>query len=614
MSRRAIPLAIAPVFMVACAARPMKQVGTAGTLAELRSVRPDVQEVKIEQGLDQAMQQYRRFLEEAPETSMAPEAMRRLADLQIEKQFGIRTGNTKPREMAAPKPAHVLAGSRAGSPNPVAAATSASLHESDQDFERRTTADAGILAGTNASTSSGDAVRAATDPEGPLEAITLYNRLLTEYPNYKNSDQVLYQMSRAYDELGRTEEAIETMERLIRANPHSLHFDEVQFRRGEYCFTRRRYRDAESAYTGIVKLRAASEFYELALYKLGWTLYKQEFYEEALQKYIALLDHKVSIGYDFDQTHDEDNDRGVADTFRVISLSFSNLGGPETLPEYFSKFGNRSYEDRIYSSLGDHYLDKLRYDDAAKTFKAFVAQYPFHRAAPRFSMRVIETFTKGGFPKLVLEAKRDFASQYGLKAEYWQHFKPEESPEVLSYLKANLKDLATHYHAQYQNKELADEKPANYREALRWYGDYLESFPTDADTPPINYRLADLLLENKDFGEAARQYEHTAYEYPPHPQSAAAGYAAVFSYREELKISSKEQQDAVKHAAVASSIKFADAFPQHEQAAAVLGAAADDLFEMKDYPTAVATAQRVIDTYPGADSGIRRSGWIVVAH
>src|SRR5207253_11470707 len=119
-----------------------------------------------------------------------------------------------------------------------------------------------------------------------------------------------------------------------------------------------------SRYPRTLKLGHSSEFFELALYKLGWTFYKQDFYEEALQKYIALLDYKVSVGYDFDQKHDEDNDRRVADTFRVISLSFSNLGGPETLPEYFSKFGNRSYEDRIYSSLGEHYLGKLRYDDA----------------------------------------------------------------------------------------------------------------------------------------------------------------------------------------------------------------------------------------------------------
>src|SRR5262252_10136950 len=105
MPRFAIQIVIAPVFMVGCAARPIKTVATVGTLAELRNVRPDVQEVKVEQGLEQAMENYRRFLEETPETAMTPEAMRRLADLQIEKQFGINTGNSKPREMAAPQPA-----------------------------------------------------------------------------------------------------------------------------------------------------------------------------------------------------------------------------------------------------------------------------------------------------------------------------------------------------------------------------------------------------------------------------------------------------------------------------------------------------------------------------
>ena len=607
-----IPTVLALAFMSGCAARVKKPVGTAGTLAELRNIRPDLQEVKVEQGLEQAMQQYRSFLEKTPETAMTPEAMRRLADLQLEKQFGIRTD--RPRAMAAPQLAQALAAAQPSRPNPTAAIASAGLRESDQDFEQRTTAEAGIPAGNNAGASTADAVRGVADPEGPLEAIALYNRLLTEYPSYKNSDKVLYQMARAYDELGRTEEAMETMERLIRANPNSGHYDEVQFRRGEYFFTRRKYRDAENAYSEISKLGSKSSYYELALYKLGWTFYKQDLYEEALHKYMGLLDYKVSIGYDFDQTHEEEDERRVADTYRVISLSFSNLGGPDAVRGYYSNFGNRSYEDRVYNNLGDHYLEKLRYDDAAKTFKTFVALHPFHRGAPRFSMRVVDTFTKGGFPQLVLESKREFASKYGLKTEYWRHFKPEESPEVLTYLKTNLKDLATHYHAEYQNAQGAGEKLANYREAHRWYGDFLDSFPSDAESPSINYQLADLLLENKDFGEAAKQYERTAYGYTPHPQAAAAGYASVYAYREQLKVAGKDQQDGVKRDTVASSLKFADAFPNHEHASAILGAAADDMYEMKDYSAAVKVAQRVIDTHPGADMTIRRSAWIVVAH
>jgi tetratricopeptide (TPR) repeat protein len=596
MRRLAIPLLLGSALGAGCAARSGK-----GTLAELHAVRPDLKEAKVEQGLDQAMLGYRRFLEETPETQMTPEAMRRLADLKLEKQFGLRAGDGKPREMAAPE----SAGSPAETPGPAAAAASAGATESEQDFERRTTAQREMPAA---------AAPTDADAKGPLEAIALYDKLLTEYPSYAQSDKVLYQMARAYDELGRTEEAMETMERLIRANPKSEHYDEVQFRRGEYFYTRRRFQDAEAAYSAIIGLGPDSSYHELALYKLGWTLYKQELYEEALNQYMALLDYKVSIGYNFDQTHSEDDERRVADTFRVISLSFSNLGGPPAVPEYFSRFGHRDYEDRVYSNLGEHYLAKLRYDDAAKTYKTFVALYPFHRSAPRFSMRVVETFTKGGFPKLVLESKKEFATTYGLKAEYWRHFKPEESPEVLSYLKSNLKDLANHYHAQYQNEELAGEKLANYHEALQWYGSYLESFPKDPDSPPINYQLADLLLENKDFGEAAKQYERTAYGYPAHAQSAAAGYAAIYAYREQLKVVSEEQKDAVERDTVTSSLKFADSFPQHEHAADVLGAAADDLYDMKDYRPARTAAQRVIDSYPTAGAALRRSAWIVVAH
>src|SRR5215510_10174310 len=96
--RLTIPTLLALAFMTGCGARVNKTtVVTTGTLAQLRSVRPDVQDMRVEQGLDQAMQNYRRFLDETPETSMTPEAMRRLADLQLEKQFGIRTGDTKLR-------------------------------------------------------------------------------------------------------------------------------------------------------------------------------------------------------------------------------------------------------------------------------------------------------------------------------------------------------------------------------------------------------------------------------------------------------------------------------------------------------------------------------------
>jgi tetratricopeptide (TPR) repeat protein len=189
-------------------------------------------------------------------------------------------------------------------------------------------------------------------------------------------------MSRAYDEIGAPEKAMEVMDRFVSEYPYSRYVDEVQFRRGEFFFVRREFRSAESAYTRVVNMGEDSSFYELSRYKLGWTLYKQQFYDEALDNFIALLDYRQSIGFDFDQHDEGDEEHRVTDTYRVISLSFSNLGGPEIIDEYFSEKGPRSYGDKIYSNLGEFFFEKLRYDDAASVYRSFVDLHPYHEESP----------------------------------------------------------------------------------------------------------------------------------------------------------------------------------------------------------------------------------------
>jgi len=421
-------------------------------------------------------------------------------------------------------------------------------------------------------------------------------------------------LSRAYEEIEDPDKAMEVMDRFVAEYPYSRYLDEVYFRRGEYFFVRKRFFDAEDAYGAIIRLGASSDYYELGLYKLGWALYKQEMYVEALDNYMAMLDYRLSIGFDFDEEYDEDDEHRLADTFRVISLSFSNLGGPDVLDDYFADSGHRSYADKIYANLAEFYFEKLRYDDAASVYKSFVDLNPYHKESPHFGMRVVDIYVEAGFPMLVVEAKKDFASRYAIDAEYWRFFEIESSPEVTGFLKQNLTDLAGHYHALYQEPAFMDEKPANFNEALRWYRQFLGSFPADTESPNINYQLADLLLENEDFGVAATEYERTAYEYDSHEKSSAAGYAAVYAHRENLGRATGARVLDVKQQTVDSSLRFADTFPAHDQAPVVLGSAADDLYEMKDLPLAIESAHKLIERYPEAEIGLRRSAWAVVAN
>lgn len=607
MKRNRLLLFAIPAILTAC-----QSGGNRETIAQLRNVKMEIKEEKIEGGLVKAMESYQRFLDETPESSLTPAAMRRLADLKIEREYGYLTG---PAATGGRGAAPVLsAPERARSPKVAAVRPAESPQsgqaESQADFEKRATQSPQLAA------SGGKSGAGTEDLErgGAREAITLYKKLLDKYPSYPGNDQVLYQMSRAYEELGETEEAMGVMDRLVRDFPQSRYIDEVRFRRAEFFFVRRRYLDAEEAYKSIVDMGVTSRYYELALYKLGWTFYKQELYEDALHRFIALLDRKVATGYDFAQTKDDQERKRVDDTFRVISQSFSYLHGADSVMEYFDAHGKRSYEDRVYSNLGEFYFDKRRYSDAAASYKAFVKRNPFHRVSPQFHMRVIEIQMAGGFPSLVIDAKKEFARNYGLKAEYWRHFEPSGRPEVLGFLKTNLTDLAHHYHSLYQDTGHVKDKGENFREAMHWYDEFLVSFPKEKESPAINYQLAELLLENRSFARAAQEYEKTAYDYPSHEKSSAAGYAAIYAYREHLKTAPAGEKDKVRRETVRSSLKFAETYPKHEKAAIVLGAAADDLYDMKDYEQALAASRKLIQAFPGADRETLKSAWIVAGH
>ena len=618
-----------------------------GTLGSLSDVKFELKQEKVDGSLEKAMASYEKFLKETPETEMTPEALRRLADLKIQKEYEAEDiARAEEEEQQVKQAAGELPDVKAAAPIadsasqatdiktpdtsfvPVAAGDEkesvtakdspiADLSESEKEFSERAGKKIDLGKPTkNKIDVPGQKPGDADDLQaaGAKEAIELYKGLLKKYPLFERNDQVLYQLSRAYEETGQIEIAMQTLEQLIKQYPQSRHIDESQFRRAEYFFTRKKYLDSEESYQAVIDAGEGSEFYELALYKQGWAYFKQDLYEEALRDYIRMLDYKIDNGYDLDNIENKIEKKRIDDTYRVISLSFSYLGGADSIVEFFDKHGHRFYEASIYSHLGEYYLEKRRYSDAAQSYQAYIDRNPISKESPYFNIRVIEIYKKGGFPRLVVDAKKEFSKTYALNANYWTFFDINANPTVLAFLKSNLIDLANHYHALYQDRRLLKQKEENYQEAIFWYRQYLSSFPEEKQAPKLNNQLAGLLLEHKDYLGAATEYERTAYNYLTHEDSASAGYAAVYAYREYLKVANQSQRNIIKREIIRSSLKFAEYFPTHKHAAVVLVAAVDDLYALEDYEQAITYGRRVIEVYPNADKKLLRSAWMVVAH
>lgn len=455
----------------------------------------------------------------------------------------------------------------------------------------------------------------ALNQTGFDNAVQLYQQLLEAYPDYRRNDTVLYQLARAYEIGGRNDDALEVLDELVRKYRSTPIIDEVQFRRGEMLFLRKDYDGAEQAYSRVVAVGDSSRFYEQSLYKLGWSQFKLGWHEDSLDPFFDLLDRKIG-GIELKDGDDRlgqlsrPDQELVEDTFRVLSISFSYMEGPKSIDDYLDRRGHPAYSYVIYRNLGDLYLEKERYVDAAEAYEAFVDKDPFHPKAPLLQVEVIEAYKRGGFPSLVLDGKKDFVERYGMDGGFWLRNPRAENAAVEAHLKDNLTDLAKYYHAEAQK----DGKKSNYQEAARYYRKYLSYFPGEPDSANTNFLLAEVLFESGQYAEAATEYEHTAYGYPPHEHSAEAGYAAILAFREEEKSLAGDARSAWHKRYLDSGLRFADTFPEHPESGAVLTTVAEDLYAQKQFDLAIAVGHTVVAKQPPVEPPLARTAWTVIAH
>ena len=461
---------------------------------------------------------------------------------------------------------------------------------------------------------SGD--KSSTGPPDYHAAIALYEAYLKNFPKDPTNDKVLYQMARAHEQGGELELGLRTLDRLVKDYPNTRYRDEAQFRRGELLFAMREYEKSETAYDTVLHGDTQSPYYERALYMKGWSIYKQGRLDEALHSFFGVFDRKLAgLGNESSLDQIPTLSRGdrelLDDTFRVTSLSLENLQGADSIAAYMTTPVRHEYEFRVYQQLAELYLAQQRYKDASDTLIAFAHRYPLHPQSPLMEARVIQIYQKSGFSSLALSAKKEYVAQYGAHSKFRQANSAAWEKLVQPIVKTDLAELAQQYHSTAQKTK----KTEDYQEAVRWYRDYLDSFPSDPQAAQTDFLLAELLFEDKRFAEAAPEYEKAAYQYPRHPKSADAGYAALLSYAEmEKKAPPGEQTRKLELTGIDSALRFAHTFPDDPRTGAVLADAADKLYTLHDADRAQSVAQQVVELKPAAAPAQRRVAWTVIGH
>jgi tetratricopeptide (TPR) repeat protein len=529
----------------------MKDTGTPiKTLSKQKAPAPEKLPIQpsapVDTSPESAEENYRKILELAPDAETKAEAMRRLADLQIQVDESSSTADPKKSQQVQ------------------------------------------------------------------QESIALYNQLLTEKPDDRNNDRVLYQLARAYQNTGQEPKAVDTLKQLETQFPDSSLIGDARFRRAEILFRLQRFDEASEEYKAVMDMGGKTSFFEPSQYKYGWSLFKQSQYEPAISVFCAILDRELPAGVGANPqialAAVDTAKRDVAkDALRVTGLAFAQLGGGEAVNEFIARKGEPRFFPLLYNALGEQLAEKQRYTDAAKAYGAFTTRYAMHPLAPSFQSRAIKAYQDGGFSEMVVKEKERFATTYDPGAPYWQGRAP--LAEVMSELRGHLDDLAKFYHARAQANPTANK--ADFLTAADWYRRILKAFPTDTKNTETNFLLAETLFDGGKTMEAATEYTRTAYEYPAHPRSAEAAYAAVLAYQRNTK-ESADRTTALR-LEIENAKRFTASFPNHAEVLPVLTRTALSLYEIKSLDEAIAVASKVINAQPAAPSDLRRQAWSVTA-
>jgi TolA-binding protein len=329
-----------------------------------------------------------------------------------------------------------------------------------------------------------DAENAADEPQKDFNAtITLYRRLVREFPEYERSDGVYYLIGYCLNEMGETNEARLAWLNLVCANkfkytgeapvadvkedpnaervkahpalgldpeaPTATNFEdpyadctpavadskffaETWLRIGEYHFD---YDFSEhglsrsiSAYRHVLKL-PADRNYNLALYKVAWAYYRASRYPEAMQHFWQLVqwsdDERKRTGRGSELREEAIQYLGIG--FAYDDWNENQLPDPqEGLPTGLDRVQDpkllpqdRAWTSEVYQRLGYIYFDEAKYNEAVTAWELALKRWPNDPQAPEIQNMIGRAYTRANVPEQAIAARGKLGN-YAEGSAWWE--------------------------------------------------------------------------------------------------------------------------------------------------------------------------------------------------
>jgi tetratricopeptide (TPR) repeat protein len=429
------------------------------------------------------------------------------------------------------------------------------------------------------------------------KAVETYQRILAEWPGFKDNDKVLFFLAHELRELGQYEDMIKRYEELVSKYPKSQLVLDAYLVLGDYRFDKSDLVGAKRYYQKILD-SPATPTHDLAHFKMGWVYLNEADYKEALNHF----EGAVASANDPDTLSSRREQQRLVNVKReaLIDLvyAYTEERKPKGALPYFRKLA-RSRNSYLIAlqKLANRYFVKSNFNAAAMVYREITRLSSDAELNLDFTNRIYEATKQAQNYNLVnLDLEAMLRALDGYRFDWRipkaQRDSAEHDFEVFA------RDLATK--AQAKALEKKDQELA--QRVARAYTRYLESFPSNEHRKDIVENLADTLFEAKLFIRAGDRYEEAA-ELTKTDEKAKeeALYNACASFYESLKSAQKLprfQRVWAQEGLARNGIKYVENFPKSSKVPEIKLNIGRSYFESGDYDKAVGIFNEFIASYP----------------
>ncbi|MFP2910966.1 tetratricopeptide repeat protein [Pyxidicoccus sp. 3LFB2] len=481
-----------------------------------------------------------------------------------------------------------------------------------------------------------EALDSNPDAEVPTEptvdfadSIALYRRLLKQYPDYRLNDGATYLLGYCLEEQKQFDESLATYEQLIARYPKSRFATEAWVRIGEHWFED--YEDPKALDKAALAFESASKdtshpLYDKAVYKLGWTYYRMDRFDEAVDSFLTLADFYEAQRVARGDAKAGGDLREEALQYVAISLADETWGGMPRAQALFARRGPRPYEADVYRRLGNVYFEQTKYPASIEAYRMVLQKEPLAPDAPRLQQRIVQAYTGDRLMVESFTESEKLAALYQPGTEWYEKNKgdPAVLTEANALVERSLYGTATYHHQQalvFKKEGRFEEANMGFQVAARAYGAYLERFPRSKSAGEMRFYHAECLYNSFQFSAAAKGYELVRDTGVADKHRDDAALNAVLSWQQQLGVdvqsgsapdlkplrsTERPEGEQVKPIAftateqkfIAASDKYLALLPKGEKAPGIAYKAAELYYAHNDFPEARRRFEAIVQTYP----------------